>query len=165
MFCKNCGTQQKKGAKFCSNCGQKIISNDIKETETEVIEETKSKDKKNKSGLVLEKALYFFSIVMGFIIGRFLGLVFFIFVFAYLIGEWFPKWYMNRKKINYGLINFIAWSNTLAWILPPLGVLIGFSTLGFSRFITPESKKYKTLAFAGIIISLINSIIGILINL
>ncbi|MFA5755267.1 MAG: zinc-ribbon domain-containing protein [Candidatus Paceibacterota bacterium] len=162
MFCKNCGNKIKEGSKFCSSCGLEI----------EVIPETKKEkfevavDKKTDTPkIIIDQVVTFVSVIIGFIIGKYLGLVLFIFIFAFLIGQWFPKWYMKRGKINITLVKLIVWSNVLTWLLPPLGIMTGFAALEFGNHFPEDSKKYKTIAIIGIVVSLFNVLAGILMNI
>jgi hypothetical protein len=69
----------------------------------------KPEQKTNIFGTII--SIVFF--VVAFVIGRFLGLVTFIFIGAWALGEWFPKWYMKREKVNASLIKGLAQLTTL----------------------------------------------------
>jgi hypothetical protein len=104
-------------------------------------------------------------LIIGFVLWKFLGLASFIFIFAFIIGVWLPKWYFKRQRISQTLIKWFVWSNVLTWVLPPLGILTGSAALKFSNLVEQEKKKYKTLAIIGIALSSINAIAGIIIRL
>lgn len=159
MFCKNCGAKTKEDSKFCQGCGIEIkYTHKIEEKDLEIIPKISTMG-------VVDKIVNIGSIIIGFVLGKFLGLSIFIYIIPFFIGQWFPKWYLKRQKINIGLIKFIVWSNVVTWLLPPLGILTGFTTLGFSNYFPGEKKKYKILAIVGITLSLINSFIGILMKI
>lgn len=162
MICKNCGNKIKEGSNFCSSCGLEIEV--ISETKKEKFEVAVDK-KTDTSKIVIDQIVTFISVIIGFIIGKYLGLGLFIFIFAFLIGQWFPKWYMKRDKINITLVKLIVWSNVLTWLLPPLGIMIGFATLEFGNYFPENSKKYKTIAIIGIVASFFNAFAGILMNI
>lgn len=105
------------------------------------------------------------SFIAAYAIGRFLGLVVLIFIGAWAIGGWFPKWYMQREKVNGTLVKWIVWSNSVTWLLPPLGVMTSFSALGFSDYFPSDTRKYKTIAIIGLAASLLNAFSGILKNI
>lgn len=159
MFCQNCGHKIKEESKFCSICGVKIGEIFGEETVTNIKTETGSE------GSIFSQVLRFVSIVIGVLLGYYLGLVLFIFIGALMLGAWFSKWYIQRGHINPKLINFIVYMNWVSWFIPVLGILFGFATLGFADHFPARRKKYRTLAVCGMIASIINAFIGILINL
>lgn len=163
MYCQNCGNKIKEDAKFCSSCGTevKIISEASEVVYDNVVEEKQPSTAKT----LLDQVVTFGSIIIGFIIGKYLGLVVFLFLGALLLGQWFPKWYLKRDKINISLVKWIVWSNVLTWLLPPLGIATGFAALEFGKHFPGERKKYKTVAIIGIVASLLNALSGILINI
>lgn len=116
------------------------------------------------------------SILVAFVVSaivRFLGpyaigLIAFLIIFAGagFIGNLWAKSYIKREKINTKLISVVARSNFLTWIIPILGVFTGFATLKFTEHPQLEGKeKYRTLAIVGIILSIVNLVIGIWIRL
>jgi hypothetical protein len=163
MYCQNCGNKIKDEAKFCSTCGTevKITQNNNEEQLDIAVEEKKPSTAKN----VLDQVVTFGSIIIGFIIGKYLGLVVFLFLGALLLGQWFPKWYLEREKINITLVKWIVWSNVLTWLLPPLGIATGFAALEFGNHFPGDRKKYKTVAIIGIVASLLNALSGVLMNI
>ncbi len=149
MFCQKCGKEIKEGVKFCSSCGSKV--EEISEVKKKNIPVKTEEKKTNNSKVVIDQIITFVSIIMGFIIGKYLGLVIFVFIFAWAIGQWFPKWYLKRKHVN--------------WLLPPLGVMTGFATLGFANDFSKDSKKYRTLSIISLVASFLNALSGILMNI
>ena len=167
MFCKNCRKKLNETAIFCSGCGVKLAdkSKDISNENLSLAQERTGKTSNPSSTSTVNQIISIASIIGAFIIGRFLGLVTFIFLFAILIGQWFPMWYIKKKTINYSLVNWIAWSNVLTWLLPPFGILTGVATFEFSSLIEQKNKKYKLLAIISVALSVLNAVVGIIINL
>lgn len=162
MYCQNCGEKIKDNAKFCSSCGTEAKPVSEKQEESSVmVEETKPSGAKS----VLDQVVTFGSIIIGFVIGKYLGLVVFLFLGALYVGQWFPKWYLKRERANITLVKWIVWSNVLTWLLPPLGIMTGFAALEFGNHFPGERKKYKTIAIIGIVASLINALWGVLNNI
>jgi hypothetical protein len=162
MFCQNCGEKIKDNAKFCSSCGTEAKPVSEKQEENSVIVEEK---KPSGAKSVLDQVVTFGSIIIGFVIGKYLGLVVFLFLGALYVGQWFPKWYLKRERANITLVKWIVWSNVLTWLLPPLGVMTGFAALEFGNHFPGDRKKYKTIAIIGIVASLINALWGVLNNI
>jgi len=162
MFCQNCGEKIKDNAKFCSSCGTEAKPVSEKREENSVIVEEK---KPSGAKSVLDQVVTFGSIIIGFVIGKYLGLVVFLFLGALYVGQWFPKWYLKRERANITLVKWIVWSNVLTWLLPPLGVMTGFAALEFGNHFPGDRKKYKTIAIVGIVASLINALLGVLNNI
>lgn len=134
----------------------------MKNPQESVEVETATPEKKTSVFNSIISVVFF---IAAFAIGRFLGLVVFLFIGAWALGEWFPKWYMKSEKVNTTLVKWIVWSNLLTWLLPPLGVLTGFAALKFGDYFPAENKKYKTIAVIALVASVLNAISGILINL
>lgn len=163
MFCQNCGNKIKEDAKFCSSCGADLAKSTVIKEPKEKNETTPiTPDKKTGMFNSVISVVFF---IAAFAIGRFLGLVTFLFIGAWALGEWFPKWYMKREKVNSSLVKWIVWSNVLTWLLPPLGILTGFAALRFADYFPPEHKKYKIIAVVALVASILNAISGILIRL
>ncbi len=115
---------------------------------------------------VAQKIIGVSSAMVGFLIGKYFGIAFmalaFLFFMAIYIGIKFPVWYMEKEKNNHGLISCIAWSNVLSWLLPPLGLLTGISSICFSGYMA--KGKYRTLGFLGATLALLNAIVGIMLR-
>ena len=163
MFCQNCGNKIKEDEKFCSSCGADLVKSAvIKDLEEKIETTTATPDKKTRVFNTIISVVFF---IAAFAIGRFLGLVTFLFIGAWALGEWFPKWYMKREKVNLSLVKWIVWSNILTWLLPPLGVMTGFAALGFANHFPNDNKKYKIIAIIALIASFLNALSGVLMNL
>ncbi|MEX0910107.1 MAG: zinc-ribbon domain-containing protein [Candidatus Paceibacterota bacterium] len=159
MHCGNCGNTVAEDSKFCSSCGAEVELSEIATDKTV----TATKEVEKSSVLNSITSIVFF--IAAFALGKFLGLVVFLFIAAWAVGEWFPKWYMEREKVNVTLVKWIVWSNSLTWLLPPLGVMTGFAALKFSDYFPGASRKYKIIAIVALIASILNAISGILMNL
>lgn len=168
MFCKNCGKEIKKESSYCSDCGNKIKQEKIG---VEINDEGNAKSKSfgHSVSEILSRIVGIIIFLLAIGLGKTMGFSFTIFVVIlvvpYYIGQWFPKWYFKREKINYSLVNWIAWSNVLTWLLPPLGILTGVATFEFSSLVRQEGKKYKLLAIISIALSVVNAVVGIIIKL
>ncbi len=163
MLCENCGNKIDRSSKFCPSCGVDLAQS-----------ATMKSPKKNIRAVIAapdEKSGTFNSIILigffiaAFAIGRLLGLVVFFFIGAWALGDWFPKWYMKREKVNMTLVKWMVWSNLFTWLLPPLGVFTGFAALKLGDYFPSESKKYKAIAVIALIASMLNVISGILMRL
>lgn len=163
MYCQNCGNKIKEDAKFCSSCGTDLTKYTEIENAQEDVDTTTTLPDKTTSVFNTIISVVFF--IAAFAIGRFLGIVVFLFIGAWSLGEWFPKWYMKREKVNMTLVKWIVWSNTLTWLLPPLGIATGFAALGFGDYFPGDRKKYRTIAIIGLVASLLNALSGILMNI
>ena len=75
MFCQNCGEKIKDNAKFCSSCGIEAKPVSEKQEENPVIVGEK---KPSGAKSVLDQVVTFGSIIIGFVIGKYLGLVVFL---------------------------------------------------------------------------------------
>ena len=163
MYCENCGNKINPSSKFCSSCGTELakpITTKNPQKNDEIVT-AKPEQKTNIFGAIISVVFF----IVAFVIGRFLGLVTFLFIGAWALGEWFPKWYMKRDKVNVSLIKWVVWSNVLTWLLPPLGILTGFATLKFAEYFPSENKKYKIIAVVALVVSILNAISGILLRL
>ncbi|MFH1089332.1 MAG: hypothetical protein V1716_02830 [Candidatus Uhrbacteria bacterium] len=96
-------------------------------------------------------------LVVAFMVGMYAPFYLF-FLLGAAIGQWFGKWYAKRPKVSKGLIKFIAWSNVLTWLSIPIGLFTSLAVLELSKTAGPDSKKFKTLAIVGIVLSLLNLI-------
>jgi len=67
---------------------------------------------------------------------------------------------LQRAPLPQRLISFIAWSCVITWTLPILGIITSVATFQFSKSdkLISSRKKYRTLFYAGILLSLLNSI-------
>lgn len=158
MFCQNCGNKIKEGGKFCSSCGVEVGKI---ETTTVTPNEAESTAESTLFGQVIR----FFAILVGALLGYYLGWVLLLFILAFVGGSWFSKWYIERGHPKMKVIKFVVGLNWVAWIIPPLGIMIGFATLGFADHFPVKRKTFRTLAICGMIASVINAFIGILTNL
>jgi len=103
-------------------------------------------------------------LVIAFAVGMYAPF-YLIFLLGAAVGQWFGKWYVKRPKVNQSLIKFIAWSNVLTWLSIPVGLFTGLATWEFSKTAGAESQKCKTLATVGIVLSIINLLLGIMMRL
>lgn len=169
MFCATCGKQLVLDSRFCASCGAEVqqgLKDDVITSDKNIEDATEPiNSEKTKSVSLASQLVSVGGFIVAFIIGKYLGIITFVFLGALLIGQWFPVWYCKKQTVNPSMIKWIAWSNVLAWLLPPLGVLMGTATLGFSGLIQRDTKKYKNLAIVGLALSVINAAVGYFINM
>lgn len=158
MYCANCGNQLLEQRGFCGKCGNAIESDKAIKEENEKF----SKVSPYSNTVVDNNIVRIISIIGGYFIARYLGfLITIIFFGAFLLGIWFPIWYLKRENINHPLIKWIVWSNIVSWFLPPLGIITGMAALGFSASAGHKKKQYTILAITGLSLALINAGWGI----
>lgn len=122
--------------------------------------------KKSKKSSWFEKIIVYAASAGSFFIGKYLGLmVVLLYIGSIVLGYSLSNWYVKREKVNFKLIKLIAWSNVCAWLLPPLGVFTGISSVNFSSCDTEQKTKFKTLGIVGVTLSLINAISGVIMHL
>lgn len=78
-----------------------------------------------------------------------------------IIWAIFGHWYNKKVKQPNKLTNIIAWSNVITWIIPVVGLLTAVSTISLQKL----KKNYLILWYIGLIASLTNSIVWVLLNL
>lgn len=105
--------------------------------------------------------------IIAFALFRYLGFVGLIFIAVYFLGDRFSKWYIKRNQANewgsLSLPKWIAWSNLITWLLPPLGILTATITYNFSTLINTKNKnKFKVLAIIGYALALMNALWGVM---
>jgi hypothetical protein len=113
-----------------------------------------SNNKKTTLGWIIE----IIGFVIGYILFKYLGIISLLFILVGYIGYWFAGWYSKRGKQSYKVKNIICWSNTLTWFLPILGLGTGIVAYRFGRI--DNNSKYKKLGILGLVLSIINGIIG-----
>lgn len=163
MFCKHCGGKLEEGAKFCGSCGKGVDTLAAGATVTipPLANTVKVAVGATKPKTVLEKIIYWVVFILSFLAVRYGGwILFVIFLLAYGIGAWFPTWYLKRDRTSQTLMDWIAWSNLLTWLLPPLGIMTAIATLGLSDSPNASRKKYMTLAIIAIVLAIFNAIWG-----
>lgn len=86
-------------------------------------------------------------------------------IFLACISVWagfaYGQWYLKKEHINEGWLSFLFWSNLLVWLLPPLGMFTGTATYVINSENNGEDRgKYIFLAWFGIVLSLVNGVMG-----
>lgn len=161
MFCTKCGSNVTVDARFCRKCGAAILLDRKIDSNSNTSDKLGSSVEKSRSSLV--RIVGAVSFILAFVVGKYLGLVAFLFFGAFWVGQWFPAWYLKKHNENDSLVKWTARSNFLAWLLPPFGLMTGVAAYEFGdRF---GDSKYKILGIIGVILSLINATIGYLINM
>jgi hypothetical protein len=193
MKCQHCSQPISETSKYCRYCGEKVArknDNPDKEAnwvgETKVVTPEKSNEDepwftphpdKDKNATASEEpaskikavALRVLGVVgwgIGYLISKNFGIVFLIFIFAPLIAIGLTEKYLVNHKPSKGLVNGLAWCNLATWILPILGVTVGALSLHLSKYLLGSfQKKVRTLGWIGMILSIVNAIVGILMKL
>jgi hypothetical protein len=122
----------------------------------------------NKPRSSSEWVVYILSLVGGYYLFYYLGITGLIFLVAVLGGLFIPNWLFKKYGYKKTLIDIIAWSNLiLGLILPPIGVFVAIFPMKFNSLLPEEEKKtkYVVLGILGLIISLCNAVVGVLLRL
>lgn len=154
MECNNCGKEIPANSKFCVHCGTKLDAGEKKSSE-------KKQSVENKS--VISKVADYGVSAIAFGIGYAFGWVMLLVIIVlFLVGSWLAKWYGDRSG-NTSIVKVVAWANILTWFLPVLGYFTAGATIKFSDLKTgTERKQLLILGSIGLVLSLINSVIGVL---
>lgn len=163
MFCSSCGTKLPEGSKFCPNCG-KPIQEEINSSNFVPKNDSKNKVNNLQKNTNWPTVIRILVIIGSYVLGRILGIIFFIFILAIIIGDWFPKWFIRKYGIKKSFFNVIAWANVLTWIFPIVGILTGIASLKLSKELV-ETKKFRNLGYVGIILSSTNVLLGIYLSI
>lgn len=106
--------------------------------------------------------------IVGFIVGiiawKYLGILYFLIIVAGFLGWYLASLYSNKYKEN-GLTKFIAWINIITWFIPPVGLFTALASFKFNQVYGEKTKLYLILAIIGLVASVINGILGVIINL
>lgn len=122
----------------------------------------------NRPRSASEWVIYILSLVGGCYLFYYLGITGLIFLAAILGGIYLPNWIYKKYGYKKTLVDIIAWSNLiLGLILPPLGIFVGIFPIKFNTLLSQEDKKtkYLVLGIIGLIISITNAVLGILVRL
>lgn len=122
----------------------------------------------NRPRSASEWVIYILSLVGGYYLFYYLGITGLIFLAAILGGIYLPNWIYKKYGYKKTLVDIIAWSNLiLGLILPPLGIFVGIFPIKFNTLLSQEDKKtkYLVLGIIGLIISITNAVLGILVRL
>jgi hypothetical protein len=101
------------------------------------------------------------AIVLGWFLGVYGLIVLLAIALPYIIGAVVAKRYTRRPVQSQRLVSFLCWANLVAWILPPLGAFTSGYASAYGRLGRPTNTNYRTLSIIGLILSLLNSIVGI----
>lgn len=160
MKCSNCGTEIKEGHKFCTKCGQRVGIPESEPTQLSTDQDSKQKKPNMKKSGIGSQILGLVTTIVAFAIGRYLGLAYFVLLIPAVIGWWLGG--LAAKKESFKAINFIAWSNVLTWLLPPLGLATSVFTINYNEHVSNKSKQHNILAIIGIVLSVGNGLIGVI---
>ena len=171
-LCDFCGSKLDMNSKFCGKCGKPVKGPAVNQSTSDNEIAGVNRDITNKAGTTagvqkpkttLDKVIYVVVLIASYLLVRYVGLIsFLIILFACVIGVWFPRWYLKCKNVNQKLINWIAWSNILTWFIPPIGIITGVATIGFSNVQNINKRKYMILAIIAIVLAIINATWGVI---
>ena len=179
-YCSKCGAVVTEDQNYCTVCGVDLSNNKKSENSKPTIgvnssqrgyrlELTKESDDKSKvSGKPASTFGKFAGVIGAFIafaIGRYLGIALFVFFIItylpYFLGKKLSMRYIKKGFIDKKAFGFLAWSNTVTWFFPPLGIFTATATLILIRHSKSKPpKSYKFLAIFCIIALVINAIFG-----
>jgi hypothetical protein len=110
---------------------------------------------------VFERAVLVIGAIVGVVLGRHFGIWLFIpaaiIGIPYWLGHKYAAWYGRKTNPSMRWVEFLCWSNLLAWLLPPIG---GFTAGATFQFNTNNRTKYNVLATIGILLTIPNGIPG-----
>ncbi len=153
MKCITCGKELPTTALFCNKCGTKV---DDKSTPSNTLATPKNNQNNFKS-----QALGWIGTIGGIALGKLLGLAFFIIIIFPILGYYFAKWYTKNNRQRNWITNLIIWSNLITWIFPIAGYFTSIASLTIYENTDKTNKKAQILGWICLILSIINSLIGI----
>lgn len=111
----------------------------------------------------MEKTIFgIIGFIGGYILFKAIGLASILFIIVFLLGNWASKKYIKEHKTENNVINWIAWSNLITWLLPILGIATAISSYNFSNNFKHGKNKYLYLAITGGLLSILNALWGVL---
>lgn len=156
MYCSKCGKKIDDDSKFCEYCGEETQTNDFPKQDKESNKDELDKPKKS----CWIQFLGIIVAIIAFALGRFLGLTFSVLLIPVLLGWYLASWYSKRFEKENGVTKFIAWINTASWFIPAIGFFTSLASINFSYKYGQKDKKYFVLGIIGLVLSLINALIG-----
>jgi hypothetical protein len=98
----------------------------------------------------------------GYLMGILTGAVLeFAFINYFLVANWISKWLAKKTKAIQ-VVDVLIWLNLFTWLIPVLGMFTSSLALNTASHLKLQGKKYKTLSYIGIILSIVYSCLGIL---
>ena len=84
-----------------------------------------------------------------------------------VIATFLSRRILSIKNTPNKLINVIAWSNTITWLFPILGILTSITTAQFSRSekLVDFKTKYQRLFYLGFLLSSLNFLVSVAITI
>jgi tetratricopeptide (TPR) repeat protein len=100
----------------------------------------------------------------GFLLGKFLGLGFFMLLIGgwilFVVGQWLSNRYLLSRAETSKLVRFTKTANWFAWLFPIFGALVAGATLQLASNLKQHQERVKALAFTGLALSLCNALVG-----
>lgn len=159
MYCSKCGSEINDDMSPCKNCVEKTIATD---TKIELNNEEKSEPKSVKS--IFSGIFGVVIFILAIALGRFMGLAALFLYVSFYAGQKISKWYLKRKTLNESVVNFISWLNVIAWVFPVAGLFTAACAIESGEMLGDKGRKYLILGYVGSVLSILNSIVGIIIN-
>lgn len=84
---------------------------------------------------------------------RYLGPAVLLLIISFIAGIFFPPLFFNKSK-NMTVINIIAYSNLVIWLIPFLGLFTSIATLGSVKYVERQRGLYAVLGLVGFLSSM-----------
>lgn len=102
--------------------------------------------------------------IVAIITAKYLGILYLIFLLVGWLGWYLGLLYSKNHKEN-SLTKFVAWVNLATWFIPIVGFFTVFASFAFNTKYGERNKIYLVFAIIGLVLSVINGIAGVIINL
>lgn len=125
-------------------CSVSVMSSNVQQTSVQ-------------SAAIKPNTLQFIAGIAAFAIAasvtRYIGPASLLIIIPIILGVWFPSFYCKRWK-DLTIINVIAYSNLVLWLIPALCLFTSIATLGFAKHVEQKRGLYNGLGFMGLILSI-----------
>lgn len=104
--------------------------------------------------------------IFGYLLFKLTGYTGLLFLLTIYIGIWLSGLYLKKYGSSEKIMKWLSWTNLVVWFLPILGVLVGTFCLTSLKKSEPKNiKTYQFLTILGLILSIGNAILGVLMRL
>lgn len=136
----------------------KPIKSDSKIKQSEISNTSKS-DRINPLAFIL----VLFAALVGGLIGRTLPALMIPLAIGWF-SIWLADWYAKRKNPSFVFIEIVAWLCLIAWFIPVIGLFVSIFIIRLNQKNTNRKLKYNILSYLCLVLSICNSILGILMS-